>query len=890
MLARLPRSAFAGALLGVAMAQVPPPVGDDEFAARKATHWAWQPLLDDAPPAAGHPVDAFVAGKLRAAGLTPSPPALPAAQLRRLWFDLVGLPPPPDAVRRFTADPSDAAWAREVDALLASPHFGERQARHWLDLVRYAETLGHEYDFEIPNAWRYRDYVIRALDADVPYDQFVREHLAGDLLREPRRDADGNDESVQATAAFWFVEQTHSPVDAAQHQADRIDNQIDVVGKAVLGLTVACARCHDHKFDAIRASDYYALVGFVQSSRYVQAPLRTCDVGGADYAAALAAQRALASAWGVAADAQPSRDLPPDRALANVPAPAGDADRDAERPPPVVRTEPSADGEAPPAALEFRPGERLVASADGPREQWLVTNDGFGPEPWRGPFCADPHAASPQLLVLPGAFWNSAAAGPRREGVLATATFDVDARYVHVRVAGQGSRVAIVVDGLHVVRDPIYGDLHRAIDDPAAHWLTFDVAAWHGRPAFVQCVDQRAHDLGDPRRERGSYPENGWIAVQSVVLSPHAEPPASPPCAPLPPPGWVEPPPPVRDALAALRAATERLPVSPTVPALADGTGRDEPVHVRGDHRRPGAPAPRRFLRALAGDAPLATGTGSGRLQLADALLSPTNPLVARVLVNRVWHHLFGRGIVRSVDNLGALGDRPSHPQLLDWLARDAVAHGWSRKHVFRRIVTSATYRQHSAARDDAAAVDPANVLLHRQHVRRLDAEALRDALLAISGRLDPTRFGPSIELPRDAHVEARGRPKRSGPLDGDGRRSIYLAVRRNFMPPMLLAFDLPTPFATVGARNVSNVPAQALALANDPFVHEQCERWAQALLAAPAVDGPQPRLQAAYERAFARPPSDEEIVLCADFLADGGTWADLLHTLVNTTEFSYLR
>ncbi|MGC3970462.1 MAG: DUF1553 domain-containing protein [Pirellulales bacterium] len=690
----------------------------------------------------------------------------------------------------------------------------------------------------------------------------MREHIAGDLLPTPRRDAEGNDESVQATGHFWLVEQTHSPVEARQHQADRIDNQIDVLGKAVLGLTVACARCHDHKFDAIRATDYYALFGFVQSSRYVQAPVRPCDVAGADYRAAGHGQAALAEAWAGAASGPawpPLRTTPPTRW------------RD----------------QAPPA---LREGETCIADTDGARAAWLITNDGFGEQPWRGPFCPDPAAKNPQLFVLPGAFWNSAIAGTGREGVLSTPTFTLAQRYVHVRCAGQGSRVQIVVDGLHLVRDPIYGELHKAVNDPNAHWLTFDADAWRGRSAFVQCLDQRAPDLADPDHEHSLYPADGWLAVQSVVLSPHAQPPTADDCVPLPPAGWPQPPAAVAAAAAALDAAQKRLPVPATVPSLADGTGHDENVYLRGDHKRPGALAPRRFLEALAGTTPLATGPGSGRLALADAVLAPDDPLVPRVLVNRVWHHLFGRGLVRSVDNLGALGDRPSHPELLDWLAHDFVAHGWSQKQLIRRLVTSATYRQDSRQRADAATADAANVLLHRQNVRRLDAEAVRDSLLAISGRLDPTLFGPSIELPREAHIEARGRPDRAGALDGDGRRSIYLAVRRNFLPPMLLAFDLPTPFATVGARSVSNVPAQALALANDPFVHAMCALWAKALRRDAATTPA--RLASAYERAFARAPSDEEIALCSAFASEAGddAWPDLLHTLVNTTEFLYLR
>ncbi|MFN9277054.1 MAG: DUF1549 and DUF1553 domain-containing protein [Planctomycetota bacterium] len=852
-LARAQWLAVVVATAASAPAQAPPPVGADEFAQRRAAHWAWQPLRVDLPPAAGHPVDAFVDEKLAAAGLRRSPPAPPHAQLRRLWFDLVGLPPTPEAVARFCADPSDAAWERAVDELLGSVHYAERQARHWLDLVRYAETLGHEFDFEVPTAWRYRDYVIRACRDDVPFDQFVREHVAGDLLPVKRLGDGGADESVQATAAFWFVEQTHSPVDAAKHEADRVDNQVDVLGKAFLGLTIACARCHDHKFDAIRAADYYAFAGFVQSSRYVQAPLCPLDVQAAPFQRALSAQRQLAAAWATAHTAAP---------------------------------EPATD------PLPLRAGDRVVASAEDPTTGWFVVNDGFGPQPWRGPLCLDPAAAAPALRQLPGAFWHSAVAGRRREGTLASPTFPLTARYVHVRAAGEHARLKVVVDGFHLVRAPIYGELHKGVGDPDAHWVTFDCGAWAGRQAFVQAIDQRAHDLADPEHDRKSYPDDGWIAVQAVVVSAHAAPPPAATAPPLPGHAWTEPPAAVAAALRELDAAVAALPVSPTMPAMADGTGRDLAVALRGDHRRPGEAAPRRFLQALARDAATATGPGSGRLQLAEAMTTDGAPLVARVLVNRLWRQLFERGIARSVDNLGALGDPPTHPGLLDWLAGEFLRQGWSRKRALRLLVTSAAYRQDSARRADGEAADPANLLLHRQNVQRLDAEAVRDALLAISGRLDPTPFGPPVELPRETIVKARGRPERAGPVDGDGRRSIYLAVRRNFLPAMLLAFDLPTPFATVGQRNVSNVPAQALTLANDPFVHELVARWANALCADGAIAGIDGRIAAAFLRAFARSPAPDEAAISRDFLAAGGetAWPDLLHGLVLAQEFLYLR
>ena len=873
-------------------AAVAPGAASFDLAGRRAAHWSWQPWREAEPPADApgdwcrQPIDAFVAAELRAKGLPPAPVAEPVVLLRRLWFDLVGLPPPPAAVARFLADPSTTAYDREVDELLASPQFGERWARHWLDLVRYAETLGHEFDFELPNAWRYRDYVIRAIDADVPYDQFVRELVAGDLLPNPRRAADGTNESVQGTAAWWFPEQVHSPLDAGQHQSDRIDNQIDVLGKSVLGLTVACARCHDHKFDAIGTADYYALFGFVKSSRYVQAPLRAIPVDGAEYGAALAGQRDFAQAWGQAAA---GTERPEWRELAARP----------------VERWSAGSGFGP-----LRTGDHLVAAADGPADAWSCTNDGFGPAPWRGPWCPDPTAAEPELQLFPGAFWHSGIAGRHREGVLQTRTFDLQHRYLHVRAAGQHSRLLLVVDGFYLVRDPIYGELRKAVGDSSPHWVTFDTAKWSGRPAFLMCLDQRAQDLADPDHERSEYPEQGWLAVQAVVLSDHADPPPADRGRILPATPWSSCPDEVRAAARQLADRQANLPVSATLPALSDGTGSDEPVHVRGNHRLPGPLVARRFLAALADGEPMATGPGSGRLQLAEAILAADNPLPARVLANRVWHHLFGRGLARSVDNLGSLGDRPTHPELLDWLARDLVAHGWSLKHLVRRVVQSATYRQDSRDVPAAAAIDADNLLLHRQNVRRLEAEAVRDALLAVSGSLRLESFGPSVPIPLDGHQEARGKPRRSGPIDGDGRRSIYLALRRNFLPQFLQAFDLPTPFATVGARNVSNVPAQALALLNDPFVHLMCERWAARLQAAHGDDA-EAWIAAAYQTAFGRAPIAAEREFCRQFLRDAAAdataaapavaagaedpaartpLADLLHCLVNTKEFTFRR
>jgi Protein of unknown function (DUF1553) len=310
-----------------------------------------------------------------------------------------------------------------------------------------------------------------------------------------------------------------------------------------------------------------------------------------------------------------------------------------------------------------------------------------------------------------------------------------------------------------------------------------------------------------------------------------------------------------------------------------------------------GDEVPRRFLEALAGPDQAAPAHGSGRLELARRLVAPSDPLPPRVLVNRLWQHHFGEGIVRSVDNFGVLGERPTHPELLDWLAAEFVRQGWSIKKMHRLLVLSSTYRMASRADAPSDERDPQNLLLHRMPIRRLEAECVRDAILAASGRLDRKMYGPGVLPYLTDFMVGRGRPA-SGPLDGDGRRSIYVSVRRNFLTPLFLAFDYPTPFTTMGRRSVSNVPAQALALMNNPFVLQQADLWAKRALAEPGRTPPQ-RVTGLYVTAFGRPPTDAELADALAFLKQQGeqyggaddpqAWADLCHVLINVKEFIFI-
>ncbi len=808
-----------------------------EQGAPYAAHWSWEPVKPPVVPAVRDgswprgDVDRFVLAGLEQAGLAPAAQSDHDTLVRRWSFALTGLPP-------MAIDGLDQATTPEaaVDLLLASPHFGERFGRHWLDLVRYAETYGHEFDYPIPHAWRYRDYVIRAFNANVPYDRFVLEHLAGDALDEPRMDPAWNADVSPIGTGFWLLAQgTHAPVDVATDEAERIANQVDVMTRTFLGATVACARCHDHKFDPIAQRDYYALSGSLKSSARTSAWL---DDGRMEEerAARVAARSALDERARAVQDAARAQG---GSAVATAPEPPADA-------------------------------VRVLATFDAPVPTgWTVGGAAFARS------AEERHVIGRRgtaLVELERDIATSDAGGHALRGWLRSPPFTIDGPYLVHAVRGAGVRVRCVIDGYFL-------DDHNALlfegmtqaPDTGGAWaaVVHDLRRFQGRRAHVEYVD-----------DGGGVIDVAWLAfVQSPEL------------APMPAPAAADP------ALASELAAidAQALPESIEALVLAEAGAWNDSVHVRGSAKRLGDSVTRGAMGSLAQGVPAPGAVGSGRLELARTLVDGSHPLVARVMVNRIWQHVVGRGLVPTPDDFGALGAAPTHPELLDWLAADFM-RDWDIKRLVRQIALSATFAQSGIASERAEALDPTNALLHRAFIRRLDAESVRDAMLALAGGLDRSMGGPGVPTHLTEFMTGRGRPGQSGPLDGNGRRSVYLEVRRNFADSFLATFDLPVPTTTVGRRHESNVPAQALAMMNAPLVYELAARWGAR--AGASCDGSPAsivRIAASMlQDAWGREPATEQVDRCVAFVqAEGGpsaaAWTSLAHAILNTKQFLFI-
>jgi len=870
---------------------------------RRSSHWAWQPIQNPMIPDVAdqewpsNQIDRFVLARLEDARLTPAQDASRQTLIRRLYFDLIGLAPTPEQVRNYVNDPDDdlRATATVVDQLLASPQFGERWGRHWLDLVRYAETLGHEFDYPLHHAWQYRDYVIRAFNEDVPYDLFMREHVAGDLLEEPRlHPTEQYNESLIGTG-FWFLhEDKHSPVDVEYDEAVKIDNQIDVFSRTFMGLTVACARCHDHKFDAISTKDYYSLFGILQSTRRRTGWLDS----GRKIASVVNGLRPLQDRGGKLLGKLREED---------------DASRIAMRPEHVARQWTNRVT----ATQTTETGTKLFADfSQGLPDGWTTT----------GPAFAD--RKRPKVSVgakrhpLASSGFSSGDLSNRLRGSLYSPTFEITHPDTLIRIAGEGARVRLVIDGYVMMEfnGLLFRGIDRKVDTKGEfQWIRLgeDAHRYIGKHAYIEVMDQGdgwfvIDQVRFVEKQNGPPPKQ-LVSADNIALAQQFSrdfdgDPLATSVQHLWPSLFVSEllPSSKHDSWTALQSdwteTAKDIPEAVPVLAVTEGTGEDQYVFVRGNHRNHGELASRAFLTAVAGNDQPRIESGSGRRELANHLIAEDNPLPARVAVNRIWHHLFGRGIVPTTDDFGVLGTVPSHPELLDYLAHAFRADGWSVKNMIRRLVLTRTYRMSSQSNPSAVDKDPANVLLHSARVRRLQGEVIRDTMLQLAGHLDLKQFGPAVPVALTSFMQGRGRP-RPGPLDGDGRRSIYISVNRNFLSPFMLAFDTPAPMSTRGRRSVSNVPAQALIMLNDEFAHQQAGRWADSLSkSSPSLDA---ALKTAWHQASGRLPTESELAALISFAqiqtkahaqssdgpgVDVSVLSDVCHAIMNTKEFIYIR
>ncbi len=890
---------------------------------RRELWWSFQPVKKSPLPKvqndkwSKHPIDQFILSALEKEGLKPAAKAERRTLIRRLSFALTGLPPTTQQVELYLADKSADAYKKLISRLLDSPQFGERWARHWMDWVRYAETHGSEGDPAIPHAYRYRDYLIRALNADVPYDQLMREHIAGDLIDKPRINSDLNlNESAIGTAFWRMVFHGFAPTDALDEKVRFTDDQINVFSKTFMGLTVSCARCHNHKFDAISQADYYALFGILGSTRPalidVSAP-GTLDKNKPQLTQSKKELRAaLSKEWLIAAGEVAAKLSQPDPALKKKIAAAKKPDQwlyllsNA-------RSDKKTDGDISKqwqkmeaAWLKNRAtvAKKLTAK-DGVRwdlgdeetyQKWFSYGEGLEDKPAKaGEFAVHAQGDSVVSGVFPAGTYSHLLSDKHR-AVLASRRISLKGKKeLWLQMAGDGQAMARYV----VQNYPRSGTVYPVtrLKDGKWVWQKYDLSYWDGDDIHIElstAADQAVLALPSSKRS--------WFGIRNAVLLPKGSDAPNGDArewlAPLSEASKKSPPKSIKDvaqlyqsalikcisawqqdqmndaqalflnealkagllpnqlsSLTGAKSLVEHyrkleagIPLPTRVPSLFEADNYDQALMVRGDHKELGDLVPRRFLEAL-DDTPYQTKQ-SGRLELANDLVRPDNPFTARVMVNRLWHYLYGQGIVPTTDNFGRLGEKPSHPLLLDYLATRFVEKNWSIKDMIRFMVTAETWQLSSERSQKADEIDPDNRLLSHANIRRLDAEAIRDSLLQVSSQLDAKMFGPA----------SGGKGK---------RRSIYVQIRRNSLDPFLAVFDAPVPFATKGRRDVTNVPAQSLTMLNDRFVIGLSAQWMKKLSTDSSLKDDKLRITRIFESALGRPPSAQELVSAQGFIAN---------------------
>ena len=878
--------------------------------------WAFQPLKKPAPPTVADTawprtdLDRFIALQRESHGLKPLADADKRTLIRRATFDLTGLPPTPEEIQSFLQDETSDAFGKVIDQLLASPDYGVRWGRHWLDVARYADTAGDGSDYPVPQAGQYRDWVINAVNADQPFDQFVRDQIAGDILARSRPPEDFS-RSVTATG-FLAIGKRYGYAPNPDYQYLDFADVIDSVSRSILGLSVGCARCHDHKYDPLTAADYYAMYGIFQSTVWAfpggeeqKRPSQFPPLVPPEEAA----RRDQAKAAEIARLDGEIAKLKAEKATLDGNAFAGGID---------LAFEGQALGK--PLAAPWLSAGAVVAAAEaqspfahvhpagarGARLSCKESGDGV-----RYVFQPGLRATSNQLMHFTVDFRTVAAGeqpGSYRfylgRGVVQSVALDcsVSATEFAVRNGANWEVIRKVEPGtwytLRITLDPAK-KIFSGIVGTAADLTKFEEKGlgptWDGVADTFIC-DGNGHVPG-PALTR----DLDNIGLQTQPFNAPGGEAVRPPALPA---DWKERVAKLDVDLAALTKAREaeasRVPY-PVAYGVSEGKPVNARLQKRGEPDQLGDEVPRRFLEILGNDAVPAESQGSGRLELANWLTRPTNPLTARVFVNRVWQWHFGQGLVATPSDFGTRGELPSHPELLDWLASEFIASGWSLKSLHRLIMQSRTYQLSSEDEGANLKSDPANRWYWRYTRRALDAESIRDAMLVISGRLDRSvaevhpfppvgTWGFTIHNPFHAVYDSN-------------RRSAYLMVQRNRRHPFLALFDAADPNLSVAERQPTTTPTQTLFLMNSPFIHEQSEALARRLLAMPGDDAA--RIRYAFEACHGKEPAmgdvDEAVAFVTGYIkrlaAQGvpgdqqviGAWAALGRVLLTSNGLLYV-
>jgi mono/diheme cytochrome c family protein len=786
----------------------------------KKDHWSFRPL---AVPEGAHSIDSFITAKLKEKGLAMGPEADRVSWIRRASYDLIGLPPSPDQVKAFVKDTSPDAHARVIDALLDSPRYGERWAQHWLDVVRYADTHGFEVNTERPNAWPYRDYVIDAFNRDTPYDQFIREQIVGDAF--------GKDAATGflVTASVLLPGQIGKDEPSKRlARQDSLDEIVMNIGQTFLGLSVGCARCHDHKFDPISHQDYYAMQAFVAGVEYGDRDLRTPQAEMARKAAAKMQAQLTAI----------------DKRLADfIPlAKAG-----ATRPP--VQPKENVDRFAPVKTKRLR----FTIEATNNREPCIDELEVF-------------NAAGVNIaLVTAGAV-----------------------------ITSSGDTVVADRHELRFVNDGVYGNSRSWMsNEKGKGWLLVEFAElqeidrvkW-GRDRLGKFDDR----LATAYRIEIEESEGKWVTIADASDRRKFDPNNKKPLA-FSAKGLGK-----KEAAEARKLMEERRPLEELIKEAEGGSkafagkfrAPDE-IHLlsRGDPEQPKDLVTPAVPVAL-GSLRVANETAEQdrRKTLADWIAHPENPFTARVMVNRIWQGHFGTGLVETASDFGRSGMKPSHPELLDWLAREFIRSGWSVKHMHKLIMLSATYRQSSRNEATAAAIDADVRLLWRFPSRRLEAEIIRDAMLSVSGRLDLKMYGRGFDL-----FDKRGGLSGFTPVEsftGDGlRRMIYAHKVRREREAVFGAFDCPDAGQSTARRRESTTPIQALNLFNSRFTLEQADAFAQRVKKEVGDDAAA-QINRLWQLSLSRDPAEEELAELIPVIRDHGL-ATLCRAIFNSNEFLFV-